>query len=85
MKLCIFVYMVRTIITPEDTHIQLDIPKEYVGKEIEVTFLALDELINDNNPGKLTMADFWEVISDDTANTLHKNVEQSRNEWERNI
>jgi len=84
MKLCIFVYMVRTIITPEDTHIQLDIPKEYVGKEIEVTFLALDELINDN-PGKLTMADFWGVISDDTANILHKNVEQSRNEWERDI
>ena len=76
--------MVRTIITPENTHIQLDIPKEYVGKEIEVTFLALDELISDPQ-SKLTMVDFWGIISDDTANTLHKNVEQSRNEWERNI
>jgi hypothetical protein len=76
--------MVRTIITPENTHIRLDIPKEYVGKEIEVTFLALDELVKDK-PNKLTMADFWGIISDDTAQLLHKNAEQSRNEWERDI
>ena len=76
--------MVRTIITPEKSSIQLDIPKEYVGKEIEVTFLALDELAKSNSD-KSTMADFWGVISDDTAEMLHKNVEQSRNEWERDI
>ena len=76
--------MVRTVITPENTHIQLDIPKEYVGKEIEVTFLALDELVKDK-PTKLTMADFWGVISDDTAKLLQKKTEQSRDEWERNI
>jgi hypothetical protein len=76
--------MVRTIITPENTNLQLAIPKEYVGKEIEVTVLALDELTA-NSTSKVTMADFWNTMSDDTAKILHKDVEQSRNEWERNI
>jgi hypothetical protein len=75
--------MVRTIITPENTNVQLAIPEEYVGKEIEVTVLALDELSGDK-PAKFTMADFWGTMSDDTAKILHKDVEQSRNEWERN-
>ena len=71
--------MVRTIITPKNTSIELAIPKEYVGKEIEVTFLALDELTG-SKPVKATMADFWNTMSDDTAKILHKDVEQSRNE-----
>lgn len=29
--------MVRTVVTPENTHIELDIPPEYVGKKIEIT------------------------------------------------
>ncbi len=36
--------MVRTIITPADTDVHLLIAKEYVGKRIEITYLALDEL-----------------------------------------
>jgi protein tyrosine phosphatase len=73
--------MVRTIITPETNSVQLAIPKDYVGKEIEITILALDELAA-SKPISGTMADFWDIISDDTANTLHKDVEQARNEWE---
>ncbi len=76
--------MVRTIIIPENTDVQLTIPNEYVGKEIEITILALDELTA-SKPISGTMADFWNTMSDDTANTLHKDVEQTRNEWERDI
>jgi hypothetical protein len=36
--------MVRTIVTPDNTHLELDIPVEYVGKRLEVTYLALDEI-----------------------------------------
>jgi hypothetical protein len=36
--------MVRTILRPEHTDIRLSIPETYVGKPIEVTFLALNEL-----------------------------------------
>ncbi|WP_252791493.1 hypothetical protein [Mucilaginibacter flavidus] len=73
--------MLRTIIIAENTDVQLTIPKEYVGKEIEITILALDELA-ESKPINVTMADFWNTMSDDTANTLHKDVEKCRNEWE---
>lgn len=76
--------MVRTIITPSDTDIHLSIAKEYVGKTLEVTYLALEELEPKNTPKK-TMADFWNTISDETAGKLHDNVKKMRNEWERDI
>ena len=40
----IFIYMVRTVITPTKTDIHLAIPKNYIGKRIEITFFAIDEL-----------------------------------------
>lgn len=75
--------MIRTIITPADTNINLSVPEDYVGKPIEVTFLALDEL--QQKPAKKTMADFWGVISNETAKTLYQQAEESRNEWNNNI
>ena len=75
--------MIRTVITPANTNINLSIPEDYVGRAIEVTFLALDEL--KQKPAKKTMADFWGVISDETAKTLYLQVEESRNEWDNNI
>ncbi len=74
--------MVRTVIIPTNTNINLSIPEDYVGKSIEVTFLALEEL--EQKPAKKTMADFWGIISDETAEALHKQVEQNRDEWNKN-
>ena len=73
--------MVRTIVTPDNTHIELDIPAEYVGKRVEITFLPLDD-INDNQK---TMASFWGILSDKTADELHSHINKSRNEWDRDI
>ncbi len=75
--------MVRTVITPTESTVKLSIPEEYVGKTIEVTFHELDE--SEQKPAKKTMADFWGVISDQTAEALHHHVKQSRNEWDSNI
>ena len=75
--------MVRTILIPNDTHIQLDIPSQYVGKEIEVTFLALDEL--HKTGGIKKMGDFWGVLSDEAGNALRKHIDEARDEWERDI
>ncbi len=75
--------MIRTVIIPTNTNINLSIPEDYVGKSIEVTFLALEEL--EQKPAKKTMSDFWGIISDETAEALHKQVEQSRHEWNNNI
>lgn len=75
--------MIRTVIIPTNTNINLSVPEDYVGKAIEVTFFALDEM--EQRPAKKTMSDFWGVISDETAKILHQQVEESRNEWNSNI
>ena len=75
--------MVRTVITPADVEVHLTISKEYVGRPIEITYLALDELEREpvSTPRK-TMADFWNVLSDDTAEKLRSEIDNMRNEWE---
>ena len=35
--------MVRTIITPDKQTISFDIPKDYIGRQIEVIAFAMDE------------------------------------------
>lgn len=57
--------MVRTIIKPDKGYIKLDIPKEYVGKEIEVTYLPLNEVNKTSSKSTKTMKDFWGKLSDE--------------------
>ena len=71
--------MLRTIITPTETNISLSIPQEYVGKTIEVTLLSIED--KPTEPGERKMGDFWGVLSDETADTLQQQVDQSRNGW----
>lgn len=75
--------MVRTVIIPENTHVQLDIPVEYVGKQIEITYLALDEF--GLKPKKAKLGDFFGTISDEAADILRQHVNEVRNEWDRDI
>lgn len=75
--------MIRTIVTPDDTHIELNLPIDYVGKKVEITCLPLDEI--NNGAAKITMADFWGILSDKTANEIHNQIDKSRKEWERDI
>lgn len=77
--------MIRTIITPTDTNVNLPIEKEYVGKTLEITYLALEELEHKPSTPQKTMGDFWNVISDDTTRELHDNVQKMRGEWEKDI
>lgn len=74
--------MVRTTLIPDNTHIELDIPAEYVGREIEIIYSALDEMPSGK---KKTMADFLGILSDKSAKKLHAHVKKTRNEWDRGI
>lgn len=76
--------MVRTFLVPENTHIELDIPKEFVGKEIEVFFSPVEEEII-GTKSKKTMRDFLGILSKESANELRSEVRKSRDEWERDI
>jgi len=75
--------MVRTILTPANTHIELDIPAEYIGKRVEITCLPLDDI--DVVGKKKTMADFLGILSRKTGDELQESVRKSRSEWERDI
>ena len=69
--------MARTILTPDNTHIELEVPVEYVGRKVEITFSPIDEY---NTGKKSTMADFFGILSDETSKELHTLVRRSRDE-----
>ncbi len=78
--------MLRTIITPENQNVSIHVPKEYVGRQIEILMYATNEVhaelpaaANRQKP-----SDFAGTLSKVDALRLLKDVEQSRNEWERN-
>ena len=75
--------MIKTLATPQNNNFNLRIPDDYVGKNIEIIFYALDEIgqQKDMTPKK-SMGDFWGKISDETAQDLQKQVEAGRNDWE---
>ncbi|TAH04203.1 MAG: hypothetical protein EAZ15_01340 [Sphingobacteriales bacterium] len=86
--LCIFEFnnilivkcvMIKTVATPLNNNHNLKIPDNYIGKKIEIIFYAVEEIDEEkkDNP-KLTMGDFWGILSDTTAQNLHKEVEESR-------
>lgn len=73
--------MIRTTFTPKESNLNISIPQNYIEKKnIEVLLFAVDEILEDK-PKALTMADFWNTISNETAEELHSNVEQMREEW----
>ena len=70
-----------------------------MGKEVHVVFY-IDEEVKSHNEWesdiqileastqkerKKTMANFWGIISDNTAETLYREVGQNRNGWDKNI
>ena len=75
--------MVRTIVIPDDAHIELDIPVDYIGKKVEVTYSLLEEV--ESRQPKKTMAEFWGIFSDKTASDMRAEIAKSREERERNI
>lgn len=76
--------MTRTTLIPQQTDILLSIPSKYIGKKIEVLLYSIEE-ITEESTSKVTMADFWGKLSDESAKKLHDNVNVMRNEWERDI
>jgi hypothetical protein len=44
--------MIRTIVTPKEQSISFNIPKDYVGREIEVIAFARGEGVTNEQPAK---------------------------------
>ncbi|KIA91412.1 hypothetical protein OC25_21785 [Pedobacter kyungheensis] len=78
--------MIRTIITPDKENISIDLPKAYIGKQIEVLVYAVDELNEVKNPKK-KHSDFRGSLNltDQQYKEFQQYIIDSRNEWERDI
>ena len=78
--------MIRTFITPiaSREHVTLNFPDDYLGEELEVLVFKKTEGISTILP-TATMADFWNTMSDESAEKLHTISNKMRNEWERDI
>ncbi len=78
--------MVRTTVTPKNTELHLSIPRDYVGKQVEVLLYATDE-VTLGKPlsesvsslrGKLN-------LSDEQQKDFHQYLNDVRGEWNRDI
>ncbi len=77
--------MLKTIVTPQQNNINLAIPNNYIGREIEVLVYAKDELEEQKLRPKKTMADFCGVLLDNDYQSLKLHTQQSREEWNKVI
>jgi hypothetical protein len=79
--------MVKTIVTPDKTDIHLSVPKNYVGRKLEVLLYPVDELTDETliSLPKKKPSDYKGTLSKEEGEKFHKYLKQARNEWDRNI
>ncbi len=81
--------MIQTIVTPKKKNLDLSVllPDAYIGKLVHVLLYADDEVKNTEVSvmPKGKPSDFAGTLSKETAEALLKHINQSRNEWERDI
>ena len=76
--------MVRKFIVPSERNILIEIPQNYVGKEIEVLLYAVEELEKKEIKNKNASA-YRGIFTKEEGVEFNKYIDQARNEWERNI
>lgn len=76
--------MIRTTITPSNSKIVLPVPEKYIGKKIEVLRFDVEEVTLESTGAntKLKPSQLRGFLSDDTAEALHRHLQQSRDEWD---
>ncbi len=70
--------MIKTVVTPQNNILHLDIPNNYIGREIEVLLYAKDELQVEKVKPKKTLADFTSILSEKDYQSLKSHTEQAR-------
>ena len=78
--------MIHTKIIPNDILVNLSfyVPKDYVGKEVEVIAFQKEEGLT-KKESTISMADFWGILSDDTAKSLKEQVAKNKTDFEDRI
>jgi hypothetical protein len=78
--------MVRTLVTPQQQTISIQVPQNYVGRQIEVLVYAVDELVEEEK--KVThnnAAKYKGIFSKEEGEKFNDFIKKSRNEWDRDF
>jgi hypothetical protein len=77
--------MVKTVVIPKKNKLIVEIPNNYIGKEIEVLLYAKEELEVKKSNTKKTLVDFNGIFSESEFQSLKSHSEKARSEWSRDI
>ena len=79
--------MIRTKIVPENQDVSIHIPEKYIGRQIEVLLYAVDELKEQETPGRKKPSDFRGRLNltSDQYTDFQTHLKDIRYEWERDI
>lgn len=77
--------MIRTIVIPKNTDLHLSIPKEYVGKQIEVLLYTIDEVKDEKTTSNTSLLRGKLHLSNEQYQDFHQYLNNSRNEWNKDI
>ncbi len=78
--------MIRTIITPQEPNISINIPLEFIGKQVEILVYATEEIHEAENTSrpKPKLRGRLNLTNEQYAD-FQQYAQESRNEWNRNI
>lgn len=78
--------MIRTKLIPDNKRVSIDLPEEYIGKEVEILLYATGEL-KDQVIQKINTAKFRGALnlSDEQRQDIQQYVTEVRNEWSKDI
>ncbi len=75
--------MIRTVITPQQQSISIQVPENYIGKQIEVLLYAVDELVEEQKTtAPNNAAKFKGILSKEEGEQFNEYLKQARSEWD---
>lgn len=77
--------MIKTIVIPKTTDLHLSIPKHYIGKQVEVLVYTSDEVKKERAPSNAASLRGKLKLSNEQYQDFHQYLNDSRNEWIRDI
>jgi len=72
--------MLSTIITPSKSRVSLSVPSSYIGKQVVVTLVLLDET-DKSKPTTRLSEKFHGVLSKESAESFIEHTKMMREEW----
>jgi hypothetical protein len=77
--------MIKTTAIPDNNSYLLPIPRQYIGKKIEILFYALEEVGEVKAEQKGNAARFKGLLTTEEADLFDEHLKEARKEWERDI